>query len=150
MAAQLDVPKAVDAVVEQGRDAQSAGHGAKNFGHAGRVSDHLSAVRSQRRATLTSGANAQSDPEQPRQGDEQPRYAAGIMNSIGHAAVEGNSELQVGNTYINNYSEPNRNRCIADLRLTDPRDDKTRIEQTKGGLLKDSYCWILDNDDFQQ
>ncbi|KAH7114689.1 NACHT domain-containing protein [Dactylonectria macrodidyma] len=74
------------------------------------------------------------------------------MNSIGHAAVEGNSKLQVGNTYINNYryNEPNRNRCIADLRLTDPRDDKTRIEQTKGGLLKDSYCWILDNDDFQQ
>lgn len=34
--------------------------------------------------------------------------------------------------------------------MTDPRDDKRCIEQTKGGLLKDSYGWILDNDDFQQ
>ena len=37
-----------------------------------------------------------------------------------------------------------------DLRVTDPRDDKTRIEQTKGGLFKDSYCWILKNADFQR
>ncbi|KAI1113874.1 hypothetical protein F5Y14DRAFT_416893 [Nemania sp. NC0429] len=36
------------------------------------------------------------------------------------------------------------------LRLTDPRDDKTRIEQQKGGLLHDSYKWILDHEDFQQ
>ncbi|PTB40419.1 hypothetical protein M441DRAFT_142816 [Trichoderma asperellum CBS 433.97] len=39
--------------------------------------------------------------------------------------------------------------CLADLRITDPRDDKTRIEETKGGLLKDSYRWILDHADFQ-
>ena len=37
-----------------------------------------------------------------------------------------------------------------DLRATDPRDDKTRIEQTKGGLLKDSYHWILKNAEFQR
>lgn len=40
--------------------------------------------------------------------------------------------------------------CLQHLRLTDPRHDKTRIEQTKGGLLQDSYRWILDNDDFRQ
>ncbi|KAI8710958.1 NACHT domain-containing protein [Fusarium sp. LHS14.1] len=58
----------------------------------------------------------------------------------------------LGNNYteVHNYYEPNRNRCIADLRLTDPRDDKTRIEQTKGGLLKDSYKWILDHEDFRR
>jgi len=39
---------------------------------------------------------------------------------------------------------------MADLRATDPRDDKTHIEQTKGGLLKDSYRWILGNADFQR
>ena len=42
------------------------------------------------------------------------------------------------------------NKCLADLRLTDPRDDKKRIEETKGGLLKDSYRWVLDNPDFRQ
>ncbi|KAH7112061.1 NACHT domain-containing protein [Dactylonectria macrodidyma] len=40
--------------------------------------------------------------------------------------------------------------CPKDLRETDPRDDKTRIQDTKGGLLRDSYRWILDNDDFQR
>jgi hypothetical protein len=41
-------------------------------------------------------------------------------------------------------------RCVQDIRHTDPRDDKRRIEDTKGGLLADSYCWVLDNTTFQQ
>lgn len=40
--------------------------------------------------------------------------------------------------------------CLRDLRETDPRDDKSRIEQTKGGLLEDAYRWILENDKFQE
>jgi hypothetical protein len=43
-----------------------------------------------------------------------------------------------------------REKCIQDLYLTDPRNDKKRIEDTKGGLLKDSYRWILENPEFQQ
>ncbi|WQF87029.1 Putative quinoprotein alcohol dehydrogenase-like superfamily [Colletotrichum destructivum] len=39
---------------------------------------------------------------------------------------------------------------LADLRVTDPRDDKSRIERTKGGLLRDVYRWILDHDDYQR
>jgi len=42
------------------------------------------------------------------------------------------------------------NRCLRDLRSTDPRDDKKRIEDTKGGLLNDSYRWILGKSEFQQ
>jgi hypothetical protein len=41
-------------------------------------------------------------------------------------------------------------RCIQDIRQTDPCDDKKRIEDTKGGLLADSYRWILDNATFRQ
>jgi hypothetical protein len=41
-------------------------------------------------------------------------------------------------------------RCIQDIRSTDPRDDKKRIEDTKGGLLAASYRWVLDNNTFQQ
>ncbi|KAL7789822.1 hypothetical protein V8C37DRAFT_417738 [Trichoderma ceciliae] len=40
--------------------------------------------------------------------------------------------------------------CLRGLRVTDPRDDKVRIQTTKGGLLRDSYIWILDNDKFKQ
>jgi len=43
-----------------------------------------------------------------------------------------------------------RDKCIQDLYLTDPRDDKKRIEKTKGGLLEGSYRWVLDNASFQQ
>jgi hypothetical protein len=41
-------------------------------------------------------------------------------------------------------------RCIQDLHITDPQDDKKRIEETKGGLLEGSYSWVLNNASFQQ
>ncbi|KAK6358719.1 hypothetical protein TWF730_008042 [Orbilia blumenaviensis] len=40
--------------------------------------------------------------------------------------------------------------ALQKLQTTDPRDDKSRIEDTKGGLLKDSYKWILGNPDFRR
>lgn len=40
--------------------------------------------------------------------------------------------------------------CLRDLRATDPRNDKKRIEDTKGGLLVNSYRWVLDNTAFQE
>ncbi|KAF2633809.1 WD40 repeat-like protein [Macroventuria anomochaeta] len=43
-----------------------------------------------------------------------------------------------------------REECLRDLRPTDPRNDKKRIEDTKGGLLEGSYRWVLDNSSFQQ
>ncbi|KAL6411745.1 hypothetical protein AUP68_04119 [Ilyonectria robusta] len=74
-----------------------------------------------------------------------------IMNSVGDLRADGHGRVHVGNHIeVHNYNEPNRDRCLADLRLTDPRDDKTRIEQTKGGLLKDSYKWVLDHEDFRR
>ncbi|KAL6810698.1 WD40-repeat-containing domain protein [Trichoderma sp. SZMC 28013] len=42
------------------------------------------------------------------------------------------------------------NKCLQDLLQTNPRDDKTRIQRTKGHLLKDSYRWILDHVDFKK
>ena len=42
-----------------------------------------------------------------------------------------------------------QNQCIRDLRLSDPRHDKIRIERTKGGLLMDAYRWVLENHTFQ-
>ena len=45
------------------------------------------------------------------------------------------------------YEALNR-QCLCDLRSTDPRDDKTRIEESKDDLLEDSYKWILDNPTF--
>lgn len=48
-------------------------------------------------------------------------------------------------------SRNRHNACLRDLRTgTNPRDDKDRIQKTNRGLLKDSYCWIFDNEEFQQ
>ncbi|OAL48464.1 WD40 repeat-like protein [Pyrenochaeta sp. DS3sAY3a] len=41
-------------------------------------------------------------------------------------------------------------RCIQDVRSTDPRYDKRRIEDSKGGLLKDVYFWIFANASFME
>ncbi|KAJ5606119.1 hypothetical protein N7510_008900 [Penicillium lagena] len=41
-------------------------------------------------------------------------------------------------------------RCRDTLNATDPSLDKARIEEDKGGLLRDSYCWVLDHVDFQR
>jgi hypothetical protein len=40
--------------------------------------------------------------------------------------------------------------CLKHLRVTDPRHDKVRIEETKGGLIADSYHWFLENCDFKR
>jgi hypothetical protein len=40
--------------------------------------------------------------------------------------------------------------CLKALQASDPRDDKARIELDKGGLLRDSYRWVLSHADFQR
>ncbi|WQF77077.1 Putative NACHT nucleoside triphosphatase, WD40/YVTN repeat-like-containing domain superfamily [Colletotrichum destructivum] len=81
-------------------------------------------------------------------------YGTEVTNTVGSVTASGYARVHVGNytgdTVIHNYNEPQRNRCLADLRLTDPRDEKTRIEDTKGGLLKGAYQWILDHEDFRR
>lgn len=47
-------------------------------------------------------------------------------------------------------TDPQTQMCLKDLRTTDPRHDKKRIEETKGGLLADLYRWVLHNDDFRR
>jgi hypothetical protein len=46
-------------------------------------------------------------------------------------------------------SEDDR-KCLEHLRVTDPNHDKSRIEDTKGGLLVESYYWLLENPEFKQ
>ncbi|KAF1939818.1 HET-domain-containing protein [Clathrospora elynae] len=41
-------------------------------------------------------------------------------------------------------------RCIQDIYTTDLRDDKKRVEDTKGGLLADLYLWVLNNNTFKK
>ncbi|KAJ5875197.1 uncharacterized protein N7473_012544 [Penicillium subrubescens] len=67
-----------------------------------------------------------------------------------------NSGLQIGENHGDitaQFVQPEASlnqACLRDLRTTSPHDDKDRIEQTNGGLLIDSYRWILDNEQFKQ
>ncbi|KAI1207035.1 uncharacterized protein F4807DRAFT_469797 [Annulohypoxylon truncatum] len=69
--------------------------------------------------------------------------ATGIERALGASQ---NSEP---NDNYTPFSEED-NKCLMYLRVTDPRDDKTRIERDKGGLFADSYVWVLENDEFRQ
>lgn len=40
--------------------------------------------------------------------------------------------------------------CLRHLYVTDPRANKIRIEETKGGLIAESYHWILKNGNFKR
>jgi hypothetical protein len=35
---------------------------------------------------------------------------------------------------------------LGNLRTDNPRDDKCHIQNANGGLLKNFYCWVLDNE----
>ncbi|KAF7505108.1 hypothetical protein GJ744_001248 [Endocarpon pusillum] len=48
------------------------------------------------------------------------------------------------------YASSKDKECLQHLRVTDPRHDKIRIEETKGGLIAESYHWILENYDFKR
>ncbi|RWA09397.1 hypothetical protein EKO27_g5702 [Xylaria grammica] len=72
--------------------------------------------------------------------DQTEFHGQGIQNSDSGQIYAGRDINIVGNGID----------TVLKVRLTDPRDDKTRIEQQKGGLLHESYVWILDHKDFQR
>jgi hypothetical protein len=45
--------------------------------------------------------------------------------------------------------EPSPNQCLRDLLVTDPREDRARIESGKDRLLRDCYAWILEDTSFR-
>ncbi|CAI0647866.1 unnamed protein product [Colletotrichum noveboracense] len=73
------------------------------------------------------------------------------QNNLGSGGQHNNSGCgpQYNATKIN-FGNRENDSFLADLRVTDPRDDKSRIQRTKGNLLKDSYRWILKHNDFCQ
>ncbi|KAL2890560.1 Vegetative incompatibility protein HET-E-1 [Ceratocystis lukuohia] len=51
---------------------------------------------------------------------------------------------------LKTHHDENDKKCLSDLCITNPSTDKNDIEYRKGGLLKDSYRWILSHENFQQ
>ncbi|KAG9234444.1 NACHT domain-containing protein [Amylocarpus encephaloides] len=87
--------------------------------------------------------------------DTRYRQVYGVLKHFIRAEIS-NAQSGVGNlgkqadnsSYVPLDSE--NQTCLQGLAARDPRDDKNRIEDMKGGMLKDSYTWILENSEFQQ
>ncbi|KAF5577877.1 vegetatible incompatibility het-E-1 [Fusarium pseudocircinatum] len=72
---------------------------------------------------------------------------SGAMNM--QKAVNAAGRIEIGQQINNVYDTDGRkDSCLEDLYITDPIADKQRIEDDKGGLLKDCYNWILENENF--
>ncbi|KAF7545560.1 hypothetical protein G7Z17_g9089 [Cylindrodendrum hubeiense] len=64
-------------------------------------------------------------------------------NSFGDGA-----RIHQGDVHNHHSSQDDFQQCLRDLCQTDPRDTRSRIIETKGGLLEDSYRWILGHPNF--
>jgi hypothetical protein len=69
--------------------------------------------------------------------------------------IDGNAIAILGSVhgdlhFPDRAGDTEQQRCLRDLRVTDPREDRARIEGDKDRLLRDCYAWILDDDSFQQ
>ncbi|KAL2888910.1 Vegetative incompatibility protein HET-E-1 [Ceratocystis lukuohia] len=62
-----------------------------------------------------------------------------------HTAVQSLAEQQA-----KAREDDKNNECLRVLCVTDPRMDKKNIENKKGGLLRDSYKWILEHQGFKK
>ncbi|KAJ3467764.1 hypothetical protein MRS44_005328 [Fusarium solani] len=68
-------------------------------------------------------------------------------NSVKELSASERSQVHVGDNYI---LSPEDNKCMIDLRGTDPRRDKDRIEELKGGLLAKPCDWVFADACFAQ
>ena len=86
------------------------------------------------------------------------QHPAGANTTYTGNRADGESTNFYGNVYGNvnlpeksrEAGEPSSQQCLRDLRVTDPREDRARIEGDKDRLLKDCYAWILDDVSFQR
>ncbi|KKF92279.1 Vegetative incompatibility protein HET-E-1 [Ceratocystis platani] len=61
-----------------------------------------------------------------------------------------NTFTRSGVSQLKAQHDENDKKCLSDLYVTDPSIDKMDIESRKGGLLKESYRWIVSHENFQQ
>jgi hypothetical protein len=85
----------------------------------------------------------------PIYGEGRVNAARRLRKEIGDA-MRGESLPSHSQEQLRDSMSKEDHQCLKHLRNTDPRDDKRRLEQTKGGLLLESYRWVLENPDFRR
>ncbi|KAE8331490.1 WD40-repeat-containing domain protein [Aspergillus sergii] len=76
------------------------------------------------------------------------------LNDLEREAGKSRKTLEVVANYTRkiekHLSDAEYRRCLNTLKATDPELDKQRIEKLKGGLFKDSYNWVIENQEFKR
>lgn len=72
-----------------------------------------------------------------------------ILGEIQDLVIASRSQRDLTEKIHQRMSDDEDRRRRDTLQASDPTLDKVRIEDEKGGLLRDSYCWILDHMVFQ-
>ncbi|KOC10215.1 hypothetical protein AFLA70_51g004530 [Aspergillus flavus AF70] len=76
------------------------------------------------------------------------------LNDLELEAGKSRETLEVVANYTRkiekHLSDAEYRRCLNTLKATDPQLDKQRIEKLQGGLLRDSYNWVIENQEFRR
>ena len=100
--------------------------------------------------TAMSGSSLQALRKLDREAEASRRALDSLVIKMQEHIEVSRDQLGVLQKIDQHITDPQTQMCLKDLRTTDPRHDKKRIEETKGGLLADLYRWVLHNDDFQR
>lgn len=95
---------------------------------------------------IVKGVSSYGDGHKTRTWAEWQYFAAATAASVTRALIEHYPQTD-GSPAAELKLQENK-ACLDALFITNPEDDKERIEETKGGLLLDAYIWIIQNKDF--
>ncbi|PNP54706.1 hypothetical protein THARTR1_04911 [Trichoderma harzianum] len=104
---------------------------------------------------IVKGVSGYGDGHKTRNWAEWQNFAAATAVSVARALIERYPQtdrppvMELKTDKL--PAQPQENKvCLDALFITNPEDDKQRIEETKGGLLLDAYIWIIRNEEFMQ
>lgn len=104
---------------------------------------------------IVKGVSDYGDGHKTRKWAEWQNFAAATSASVARALIERYPQTdkspvtELKADQVHSQLQENRT-CLDALFITNPEDDKQRIEDTKGGLLLDAYIWIIRNEEFVQ
>lgn len=104
---------------------------------------------------IVKGVSDYGDGHKTRKWAEWQNFAAATAASVARALIERYPQTDKPPVMVLKAdrvpSQVQENKtCLEALFITNPEDDKQRIEDTKGGLLLDAYIWIIRNEEFMQ
>ncbi|KAI9651521.1 MAG: hypothetical protein M1829_002699 [Trizodia sp. TS-e1964] len=83
-----------------------------------------------------------------RKAEASRRTLESLVNKVEEHIEVSQAQLGVLRDIQQQFSDPKTQMCLMDLRTTDPRHEKRRTEETKGGLLANFYRWALYTENF--